>query len=260
LDEFGSLVEELTVAVLLDSEAELKVFAAALMVTTATLPTLKLPRLQETVVVADVYVQVPCEADELVYTTCAGIMSVTVTACAIAGPAFVTFSVYVRLVPWFTGSGEAVLTMLTSACVGVATMELLLAVLLAQLGSCVAEHGMFTFAVLVIVVPEAVPAFTFTTSGKLTDAPGAMVCPAFSVQVNVPVPPTAMALHVHPVGATNACASVVFAGIVSVNVTVVTVEFVTVAGPLFVTDCVYVILLSGETGFGEPLLLTARSA
>ena len=52
--KFGSLVVELTVAVLLDCDEELNVFAVTLMVTTAELPTLRLPRLQTTVVVEDV--------------------------------------------------------------------------------------------------------------------------------------------------------------------------------------------------------------
>lgn len=63
-DEFGSDVDELTVAVLVASVLELKTAALTLMVTTAVLPTLKLPRLHVTVVVAEAYVHVPTLDDE----------------------------------------------------------------------------------------------------------------------------------------------------------------------------------------------------
>jgi hypothetical protein len=49
--------------------------------------------------------------------------------------------------------------------------------------------------------------------------------------------------------------TVVFAGRVSVSVT-----FAAVAGPLFVTVIVYVMLLPASTGFGVPVFVTARSA
>jgi hypothetical protein len=58
------------------------------------------------------------------------------------------------------------------------------------------------------------------------------------VQVKVPVPPTAIVLHVHPAGAVKVDARVVLAGIVSVKVTVVVPEAVMAIGPLFVTCCV----------------------
>jgi len=51
---FGSEVDELTVAVFVESVMELKTAASTLMVTTAVLPTLNVPRLQVTVVVAAV--------------------------------------------------------------------------------------------------------------------------------------------------------------------------------------------------------------
>lgn len=58
------------------------------------------------------------------------------------------------------------------------------------------------------------------------------------MQVNVPVPPTAIVgVHVQVEGGMKDT-SVVFAGIATVNV-----AFVSVAGPLLVTVCVYVILL-----------------
>lgn len=53
-DRLGSDVEELTVAVFVEYELELKVTAFTLIVTTAVLPTLRFPKLQETVVVAAV--------------------------------------------------------------------------------------------------------------------------------------------------------------------------------------------------------------
>ena len=161
------------------------------------------------------------------------------------------------MVPWFTGSGEAVLMMLTSACVGEATNVVSVAVLFALFGS---ETELAMFGELVMVVPEGVAAFTLTTSGKFTTAPTARVCPEFSVQVNVPTAPTAMALHVQPAGAVNVDARVVFAGIASVNVTVVVPDAVIAVGPLFVIDCVYVILFPGVTGSGASELDTARSA
>jgi len=75
-----------------------------------------------------------------------------------------------------------------------------------------------------------------------------------SVHVKVPVPPAAMPLHVQFAGGVNDT-SVVFAGMVSLNV-----ALVSVAGPLFVTDCVYVMLFPCVTGFGVAEVKTARSA
>jgi hypothetical protein len=131
--------------------------------------------------------------------------------------------------------GEAVLLILTSACVGEATKVVTVAVLFAVFGSLT---ELLMFGEFVIVVPEATPALTLTTSGKLTMAPTASVCPEFKVHVIVPVPPTGIVLHVQPAGAVNAAASVVFAGIVSVNVTVVDPDIAIAVGPLFVIDCV----------------------
>jgi len=125
--------------------------------------------------------------------------------------------------------------MLTSACVGEATSVVTVAVLFAVFGSLTV---LAMFGELVIVVPDAVPAVTLTTNGKLTMAPTASVCPEFNVQVSVPVPPTAMVLHVQPAGAVKAAPSVVVAGMASVNVTVVVPDAVIAVGPLFVIDCV----------------------
>ena len=106
-----------------------------------------------------------------------------------AGPPFLTVSVYARFVPWLTGSGAAVFTMLTSACVGPATMVETVAELFPGLGSPIVLE---TLGVSMIVVPEGVAAFTATTNGKLNVPFRGMVCPVFSVHVNVPVPPTGM--------------------------------------------------------------------
>jgi hypothetical protein len=136
-------------------------------------------------------------------------------------------------------------------------------VLFAVLGSLteLAMVGVLVIVVPTVVAPDEVVALTFTTSGKLTTAPTASVWPELSVQVMVPVPPTAIVgVQVHPVGAVKADAKVVFVGIVSVKVTVVVAEAVMAVGPLFVTDCAYVMLLPGVTGFGVPVLVTARSA
>ena len=119
--------------------------------------------------------------------------------------------------------------MLTSACDGDATVTFVVAELLAELGSPVV---LLTVGVLVMMVPGGVVGFTFTTNGKLTEALTAMVCPTFRVHVKVPVPPTAIVLHVQPAGGVKET-SVVFVGIVSVKV-----AFVEAIGPLFKTACV----------------------
>lgn len=64
--EFGSLVVEVTVAVLVESDEELNVLAVTLIVMRAELPTPRLLREQLRVVVAAVYVQVPCDVNEFV--------------------------------------------------------------------------------------------------------------------------------------------------------------------------------------------------
>ena len=98
-DALGSVVEALTVAVFVERVLELNTAAFTLMVITTVLPTLKLPMLQETVVVTAEYVEVPAVVCEELYVTCAGIGSVTTTLCATAGPPFLTMRVYERFVP-----------------------------------------------------------------------------------------------------------------------------------------------------------------
>jgi hypothetical protein len=60
---FGSVVEALTVAVFVEYTLELNVCALTLMVTMSVPPTLRLPRLQLTVVVEAVYEQLPAVED-----------------------------------------------------------------------------------------------------------------------------------------------------------------------------------------------------
>ena len=93
--EFGSLVVEVTVAVFEDKVAELNDAAVTLMVMITRPPTFMLFSVQFTVVVTDVYVQLPCDAgiDTDVNVTSAGNTSVTLTPCATAGPLLVTCSV-----------------------------------------------------------------------------------------------------------------------------------------------------------------------
>jgi hypothetical protein len=95
LVELGSTVVEVTVAVFDDVVDELKVAAFTLIVMITKAPTFMLSSVQLTVVVADVYVQLPCddgiETEE--YVTWPGRTSVTVTPVATAGPLFVTCSV-----------------------------------------------------------------------------------------------------------------------------------------------------------------------
>src|SRR5882724_2346138 len=135
------------------------------------------------------------------------------------------------LVFWSTGSGEAVFTMATSACVGEATNTVVEAVLLTQFGSLAEEQGTLILAVLEIEAPGRVPEFTLTTRGKLAVAFSARVA---MVQEIVPVPPTAgiVAPQFQPAGGVKET-NVVPAGMLSVKVA--TPE---TAGPLFVTTWV----------------------
>src|SRR6201999_3358849 len=106
----------------------------------------------------------------------------------------------------------------------VATVVVVDAVLLAVFVS-VTE---LTVTALLISVPAAVPPLTWTTIGKLV-APGARLA---IVQVSVPVPPTTKVLQAQPTGGVNE-RKFVFAGIVSVNVTLAAL-----LGPGFVRVCV----------------------
>lgn len=113
-----------------------------------------------------------------------------------------------------------------SACVGAATVVVTVAELFVVTGS---VEVVAAVAVLVIIVPAAVPAVTRTTSVKEAAVPAAR----FAVDaVTVPPLPAAGVVVVHPVGATNDT-NVVFAGIVSVSETVAAAAF-----PLFATPIV----------------------
>ena len=145
------------------------------------------------------------------------------------------------LLPAATEVGLAVLVATRSACVARATTSEAVAVLFAVLGSVIDE---VTFAVSLMAVPGAVPAVTFTVYVIVPGAPGARLG---SVQVKVAT------VHVQP--AARQRDRVVFAGSVSVRLTVVAV-----LGPPLVTTCVYVMTLPACTGTGAAVFVTDRSA
>lgn len=130
------------------------------------------------------------------------------------------------LLPAATEVGEAALVVMRSACVDRATTSVAVAELLAPLGSPVDE---VTVAVSLIAVPAAVPAVTFTTTGKLADPTARL---GF-VQVMVPALPTAGRVQDHPLGIVLKDTKVVFAGVVSVKVAAVAT-----LGPALLTTCV----------------------
>ena len=169
----------------------LKVEAFTLMVTITTAPTLRFPSAQLTV--PPLCVQVPCVVETFAKVTSVGNGSETVTPVATAGPLFVTCSVYVRLVFWSTGSGVAVFTMDTSACVGDATTVEDVAELFAKLGSFAVGPML---PVLEMTVPGASVEVALTTSGKLAVPPTA----SGPVHVTVPPLPTAGVEHDQPEG------------------------------------------------------------
>jgi len=144
----------------------------------------------------------------------------------------------------------------TSACVGDATTVVEVAVLLAGVTSFVAGETVIVFE---MTVPGAVAGLTFTTIGKLTVVPEGtaapeQLAPVPGQQEIVPVPPTGgSAVQIHPVGMVKET-SVVFGGTEPVNVTPLAL-----AGPALLRDCVYVMLLPGNTGFGDAELVTLRS-
>jgi hypothetical protein len=99
--------------------------------------------------------------------------------------------------------------------------------LLRPLGSDVVAE---TLEFAVMEVPIATVEGTFNTTTMSAAVPEAKL--AESLQVIVPVPPTAGVVQVHPAGASTDW-NVVLAGVTSVKVTPVAA-----AGPLFVTVCV----------------------
>src|SRR5450432_3790504 len=117
-----------------------------------------------------------------------------------------------------------------------------------------------TLDVFVIVVPEAVPAFTFTTIGNWTFVPAGKAVPTVQTpaapgqQLMAPVPPTAGSVgQVTPAGTARET-KVVFAGTEVENV-----GLSGLAGPAFATLYVNVMLLPAVTGLGEALLISLRS-
>src|SRR5579862_1107091 len=112
-----------------------------------------------------------------------------------------------------------------SACVARATTSAAVALLFAVLGS---ELEELTVAVSFTAVPAAVPAVTFTTTGKLA-VPGAKL--GF-VQVIVPALPAVGSVHDHPLGIGVNDTKVVLGGVVSVKLTLVAA-----LGPGLVTTC-----------------------
>ena len=114
-------------------------------------------------------------------------------------------------------------------------------------------------AVFEMTVPDAVLAFTFTTSGSCAALPDGIATPeqvpaAPGQQLIAPVPPTAgSVVQITPAGSASET-RVVLAGTVSVNVTLLA-EF----GPLFAKFSRKVTLFPGVTGFGEAELVTLKS-
>ena len=98
--------------------------------------------------------------------------------------------------------------------------------LLAKLGSVVEELAV---AVSLIAVPAAVPAFTFTITGKLADPTAKLGL----VQVMLPAAPAVGKVQDHPVGIGVNDRNVVLGGVVSVKLAPVAV-----LGPALVTTWV----------------------
>jgi hypothetical protein len=154
----------------------------------------------------------------------AGSVSVIVTVPGtLAGPLFVAVMVYLIVLPARTGFGVPVIVTARSACPVVATTTVAIATLFEGFGSVVVAE---TVAISVIVIPEAVKAFTFTTTVNLVDAPTASVGIVHEI-----TPPVHVQPDVPEVAATET--KVVFVGTVSVKATLLAA-----AGPLFVTTTV----------------------
>ena len=139
----------------------------------------------------------------------------------------VTVSVYVSGVPSVTGLGVPVFTIAISALLALATTTLALAVLVVRPGGMLVAVAV---AVSEMFVPVGVRAFTCSTSEKFAvfapPTPKVLV----SVQVMVPVPPTAGVTQVHPAGVLIDW-KFAFGGVVCVKV----IPVAATAGPLFVT-------------------------
>ena len=106
-------------------------------------------------------------------------------------------------------------------------------------------------SVSVMVVPTGVAEGTFTIKVNAAVPP---LASELMVQFTLPVPLTAGVVQLQPAGLVID-AKVVLVGTASENVTVVAV-----AGPLFFSDCVYVMVEPAATVVGEAELVTAISA
>jgi len=114
--------------------------------------------------------------------------------------------------------------------------------------------------VFVMIVPDAVPALTFTTRGNMEDVPAAKVAPSVHApaapgqQLIAPVPPTAGSeVQITPAGRTSET-KVVFAGTELVNT-----GFAGLAGPALEMVSKNVMLFPAETGLGVAELVSIKS-
>src|SRR5579864_3565436 len=139
--------------------------------------------------------------------------------------------------PAATGLGVPLLV--TAKSQAAPTLVETVVLLLDELGSLVVAVT-DEFAVIVV---GATLAGTFTTTIMSADAPEARLG---SLQVTVPVAPTAGVVQVHPAGAITDW-NVVFVGVASVKTTPDDA-----AGPLFVMVWVYVMSFPAQTRFGLP--------
>ena len=130
------------------------------------------------------------------------------------------------MLPAATEAGEAEFVVTRSACVARATTSAAVAVLFARFGSVVEE---VIVAASLIAVPAAVPAVTFTTTGKLA-VPAAKL--GF-VHVMVPALPPAGRVQDHPPGIGVSDTNVVLGGVFSVKL-----ALVAALGPALVTTWV----------------------
>lgn len=202
LARFGSFCAvRLTVAVFVNI---VTVFVDASRVTVASAPLLMLENVQVTV--PDAHAQLPAVLETEAKVTAVGSVSVSVTMSAVPGPLLLTTIVYVRVSPRFTLLEAEILTAASALLVSITVVVAAIFVLLAALGSVVAEVA---DTESVMTVPTAVPEFTRTVIVKVVAAPLAKAL----VAVQVRTPPVGVG-HVHPVVVPEITADskVVFAG------------------------------------------------
>jgi hypothetical protein len=171
----------------------------------------------------------------------AGIDSVKVAVLQLLGPELVTTWVYVILAPAVTGLGAPLSVTARSQAVATGVVVVVLLV---------SEFAAETDEVAVIGVAVILGA-TLTTTTMAADVFAARLG---SVQVTLPVAPTAGLVHVQPAGAETE-ANVALVGTASRKLTVVAAE-----GPLLVIVCMYVMSLPAYTARGVEAVLRARSA